>query len=175
MDSIGPLAATAEIDLEDTRIALDLLDWPLAQHGPLVEHGDLAGDLPHELHVVLDDENRAVRGDRLEQLTRARGLFVGHPGDRLIDQQELRILRDHHADLEPLLFAVRQGAGLPIGLVGELHGLERDRKSTRLNSSHSQISYAVFCLKKKKKKKKNYLILKTKKKKIKQTEIKTKK
>src|SRR5688572_32214676 len=31
---------------------------------------------------------------------------------------------------------------------------KRDRKSTRLNSSHSQISYAVFCLKKKKKKKK---------------------
>src|SRR5438309_2984938 len=30
----------------------------------------------------------------------------------------------------------------------------RDRKSTRLNSSHSSISYAVFCLKKKKKKKK---------------------
>src|SRR5205085_12260108 len=30
----------------------------------------------------------------------------------------------------------------------------QDRKSTRLNSSHSQISYAVFCLKKKKKKKK---------------------
>src|SRR6516165_5651658 len=29
---------------------------------------------------------------------------------------------------------------------------ELDRKSTRLNSSHSQISYAVFCLKKKKKK-----------------------
>src|SRR5688572_30874964 len=32
-----------------------------------------------------------------------------------------------------------------------------DRKSTRLNSSHSQISYAVFCLKKKKKKKKIYI------------------
>src|SRR2546430_3182004 len=29
-------------------------------------------------------------------------------------------------------------------------GVELDRKSTRLNSSHSQISYAVFCLKKKK-------------------------
>src|SRR2546430_6836168 len=37
------------------------------------------------------------------------------------------------------------------GLSGEpLHGI-RDRKSTRLNSSHSQISYAVFCLKKKNK------------------------
>src|SRR5688572_32082227 len=32
-----------------------------------------------------------------------------------------------------------------------------DRKSTRLNSSHSQISYAVFCLKKKKKKTKTYI------------------
>src|SRR5689334_23547014 len=31
-----------------------------------------------------------------------------------------------------------------------------DRKSTRLNSSHSSISYAVFCLKKKKKKNINY-------------------
>src|SRR2546427_6867903 len=29
------------------------------------------------------------------------------------------------------------------------NGVVRDRKSTRLNSSHSQISYAVFCLKKK--------------------------
>src|SRR3712207_8294100 len=29
--------------------------------------------------------------------------------------------------------------------------IERDRKSTRLNSSHANISYAVFCLKKKKK------------------------
>src|SRR2546430_10756673 len=38
-------------------------------------------------------------------------------------------------------------------LVGKLHVAQigsQDRKSTRLNSSHSQISYAVFCLKKKK-------------------------
>src|SRR2546427_3276843 len=34
---------------------------------------------------------------------------------------------------------------------GEFDFLRVDRKSTRLNSSHSQISYAVFCLKKKKK------------------------
>src|SRR5207248_4044595 len=33
--------------------------------------------------------------------------------------------------------------------------LDRDRKSTRLNSSHRTISYAVFCLKKKKKKSDN--------------------
>src|SRR5688572_32045736 len=36
------------------------------------------------------------------------------------------------------------------GAAGE-HAAGEDRKSTRLNSSHSQISYAVFCLKKKNK------------------------
>src|SRR5690349_22527909 len=35
----------------------------------------------------------------------------------------------------------------------------QDRKSTRLNSSHVEISYAVFCLKKKKKKKTLFLLL----------------
>src|SRR2546427_8691861 len=38
-----------------------------------------------------------------------------------------------------------------LGIAGLLKDAPRDRKSTRLNSSHSQISYAVFCLKKKKK------------------------
>src|SRR5260221_5977088 len=37
-------------------------------------------------------------------------------------------------------------------------GCREDRKSTRLNSSHTVISYAVFCLKKKKKKKENHVI-----------------
>src|SRR5205814_8653552 len=42
-----------------------------------------------------------------------------------------------------------------IKLEGAEKDIEQDRKSTRLNSSHLGISYAVFCLKKKKKKKKN--------------------
>src|SRR5688572_30894027 len=41
-----------------------------------------------------------------------------------------------------------------IELADEFNAALIDRKSTRLNSSHSQISYAVFCLKKKKNKKK---------------------
>src|SRR5689334_23979076 len=36
-----------------------------------------------------------------------------------------------------------------VGRVAPHHAGMRDRKSTRLNSSHSSISYAVFCLKKK--------------------------
>src|SRR5207245_6212745 len=42
----------------------------------------------------------------------------------------------------------RQGA-VPHAGEGERVGAEQDRKSTRLNSSHGSISYAVFCLKKK--------------------------
>src|SRR5438445_1301603 len=51
----------------------------------------------------------------------------------------------------------RRGRGCP-GRGGLRRGPARglsDRKSTRLNSSHANISYAVFCLKKKKKKKCN--------------------
>src|SRR2546430_11788379 len=43
----------------------------------------------------------------------------------------------------------RQGSRIEVGRAEENAGLG-DRKSTRLNSSHSQISYAVFCLKKQK-------------------------
>src|SRR2546427_6070518 len=50
-------------------------------------------------------------------------------------------------------------AGVLLGMAAGLYACAmlqlaggKDRKSTRLNSSHSQISYAVFCLKKKKKK-----------------------
>src|SRR5688572_31413260 len=46
----------------------------------------------------------------------------------------------------------QSAGGVPIDDRGSLRGHGEDRKSTRLNSSHSQISYAVFCLKKKKKK-----------------------
>src|SRR3712207_7593830 len=45
-------------------------------------------------------------------------------------------------DLEP--------PGLELGLLAEAEVGDEDRKSTRLNSSHANISYAVFCLKKKK-------------------------
>src|SRR5688572_32149483 len=52
---------------------------------------------------------------------------------------------------------LRGERGWSQGELAERLGVSRqtvkDRKSTRLNSSHSQISYAVFCLKKKKKNK----------------------
>src|SRR6266853_4982614 len=78
-------------------------------------------------------------------------------------------------DVVPILEQARAGQPLdPVGQVeSEVRQLEasrpgrgpprpRDRKSTRLNSSHSQISYAVFCLKKKKKNKNKHKKIKKK-------------
>src|SRR2546430_17292759 len=59
-----------------------------------------------------------------------------------------------HAVLTGPTHAVSGGGVGLAGAVGPAGVVGPDRKSTRLNSSHSQISYAVFCLKKKKKKKK---------------------
>src|SRR5690349_22143633 len=68
-----------------------------------------------------------------------------------------RSLGDPHfgvRHLTELARGVEREHAREIGLVGDGHQVEhqRDRKSTRLNSSHVEISYAVFCLKKKKKK-----------------------
>ena len=72
-----------------------------------------------------------------------------------------------HDALPILRGAVTEAAGAAADVVSdvvpeepehaELPPLVGDRKSTRLNSSHQIISYAVFCLKKKKNKKKNYM------------------
>src|SRR3712207_9000298 len=44
-----------------------------------------------------------------------------------------------------------------VGAFSDAHILRPDRKSTRLNSSHANISYAVFCLKKKREERDNQL------------------
>src|SRR3712207_7129118 len=62
-------------------------------------------------------------------------------------------LRQAAPDAEPLVVLERvlQALGADVAARAHLLGLpRRDRKSTRLNSSHANISYAVFCLKKKK-------------------------
>src|SRR2546427_8349364 len=75
-------------------------------------------------YTTLFRSEHAVAGHFLR---RARGPAPGRHG---------RVHADRHA--------ARAGDRRPQAVPG-------DRKSTRLNSSHSQISYAVFCLKKKKK------------------------
>src|SRR5256886_17231942 len=95
------------------------------------------------------------------------GFSVGHPpitagsiGARVVDGSgNVYVLSNNHvlansndatigdAALQPGPY---DGGTAPADQIGTLAAFNTDRKSTRLNSSHSQISYAVFCLKKKK-------------------------
>src|SRR5207245_8143574 len=76
------------------------------------------------------------------------GVDVPDPGDGARVEEEVldRLLEPARLPEE------RRAAHLAVERLGAepLDGEVRDRKSTRLNSSHGSISYAVFCLKKKK-------------------------
>src|SRR5256885_10532783 len=63
---------------------------------------------------------------------------VGAVAERLRDRRRAEI---GVGEQQPVTHRADVGAGIHVG--------QRDRKSTRLNSSHLVISYAVFCLKKK--------------------------
>src|SRR3712207_7248442 len=67
-------------------------------------------------------------------------------------EEEFAILDPETLALVPRFEELRDEAPSTLGqqITGELIKSEIDRKSTRLNSSHANISYAVFCLKKKK-------------------------
>src|SRR3989442_11827975 len=109
----------------------------------------LGGDGPADADgaddvAVLDDRHATLAED--EAIVAERGHVVG----------------EEHALAEALLEVERGGlkASRGVGLgprdLEERFSKRIDRKSTRLNSSHVRISYAVFCLKKKKKKKRQF-------------------
>src|SRR5688572_31921914 len=89
---------------------------------------------------------RPPRSTLFPYTTLFRSEYLARDND-FADRQRLSI---QHSDRE---FAASDES-LDHYLAGREFTVGVDRKSTRLNSSHSQISYAVFCLKKKKKKKK---------------------
>src|SRR2546422_11360325 len=103
---------------------------------------------------VYEDRSSGARASRpgLDQLLAdaRRGKFevvVAWACDRLARSVThfLQVLDElNHLGIEFVSFREQLDTGGPLG---------RDRKSTRLNSSHGYISYAVFCLKKKKKEK----------------------
>src|SRR2546430_1665959 len=66
----------------------------------------------------------------------------------IVEPRRATIPLRHHRPFQRILFRDN--------ILGMLCS-KRDRKSTRLNSSHSQISYAVFCLKKKKDRRARYM------------------
>src|SRR5699024_11313613 len=86
---------------------------------------------------------------KLVRQTRKQGVIVLMVNDKDRKYSELSTVKQQENELVPEEF--------PDGAFGSAIGQDtpvfsKDRKSTRLNSSHVSISYAVFCLKKKNKK-----------------------
>src|SRR5438034_5800554 len=73
-----------------------------------------------------------------------------HLGAGVLPEEDLVAGLDVEGDLLALVGHLAVADGDDLTLLGLLLRGVRDRKSTRLNSSHTVISYAVFCLKKKK-------------------------
>src|SRR2546421_4302339 len=71
------------------------------------------------------------------------------------DQDAIGLVEERYDALEQLI-ALQDPFNQALNALLQATPARLDRKSTRLNSSHDQISYAVFCLKKKKKKKVTY-------------------
>src|SRR3989449_11609551 len=112
--------------------AVDVMALSLPADGPEVDiRGDANG------RVVLDDP----RVDRVEsELQEPEREHLGRRPTR-VAAAGVRLVAEDDPE--------RGGLEVP-GHIAESDDPDRDRKSTRLNSSHGYISYAVFCLKKKK-------------------------
>src|SRR2546426_2502634 len=106
--------------------------------------------------VGVEDPFPAGEGTDHHQQTR---LWQMEVGQQLVYDAEFVSGKDEHvrlklARLQQFVFTGRaaRGSAPQRGLLSSILECAKDRKSTRLNSSHLVISYAVFCLKKKKKK-----------------------
>src|SRR5215204_6913065 len=110
----------------------------------------------HHGQEILGERNGVVVEPVMDQKQQSRQTF--HERVAGVAQDRLRLLDEQCVHIIHQLLA-QSRASPSIA--------RRDRKSTRLNSSHTVISYAVFCLKKKKTK--NYIITKNNKNKTKMT------
>ena len=102
----------AEIGLAHPLVARDLVGGAAGQHRALRHDRDVVCDLEYHLHVVLDDDDIDARGELPDFRHRAPGFRRAHAADRLIEQQQPRLLGKRDADLEKRNVAVRKGARL---------------------------------------------------------------
>jgi hypothetical protein len=93
---------------QDALVAAQLVDRAAREHLALVEHGDGRLEPPHEVHVVLDDDDGGVLAERADEVRGARRLLARHARGRHRRAGYVRLRRDDHADLQPLLLAVRE-------------------------------------------------------------------
>src|SRR5207245_6862283 len=112
------------------------------RHLPAIVAAGILERIPHDAPAAVTRHHRRGLGERLGVVAHFEGPIEPdvHPLGVLADDDEIDVgvATTGHDRLD------RADVGIQLEL------LAQDRKSTRLNSSHGSISYAVFCLKKKK-------------------------
>src|SRR2546430_7200691 len=131
---------------KSVRIAGDEMDEAIVQY--IKKHYNLpVGERRAEEIKISLGSAYPMGGERRTMEVKGRDLIDGIPKTIVITDEEIR-----EALREPVMTIVETVRTClertPPELAADI--VDKDRKSTRLNSSHSQISYAVFCLKKKK-------------------------
>src|SRR3712207_8540487 len=91
---------------------------------------------------------RPPRSTLFPYTTLFRSRIFGYTADEVIGRPVTILFPPDHINEEPAILA-RIRSGQRVEHYETVRRRKEDRKSTRLNSSHANISYAVFCLKKK--------------------------
>src|SRR5262245_46116557 len=118
---LGP----TEIGLAYALVRRDLVRRAGCEDRAQRHYGDVVGDLEHHLHVVLDDDDVDRAREFADLVDRALGFGRAHAAGRLVEQEQVRLGDQRHADLQECHVAVRQRARLAARQRGEADLLER--------------------------------------------------
>src|SRR5215208_2341247 len=105
----------AEIGLAHALVSGDVLWDARSQDRPLRHHRNIVGDLEHDLHVMLDDDDVDGARELADLVHCALSLRRAHAAGRLVEEKKPWRGDHRHADLEQRHVAIGQGAGLPVG------------------------------------------------------------
>src|SRR5450755_1703886 len=113
-------ARLPEIDRLHAAIARDFVVGALREQGSIHHHRNPRRKAEHEIHVVLDEEDRDIGGKRRERVEDFARLSGGHAGHGLIQEKNARTSRDGDGDLEEPALSVGQHRGLLLEDIGEV-------------------------------------------------------
>src|SRR5262245_42712596 len=115
----------ADVGFEDFGILRDLRIRSLGEHRPALEDRDGVGEVLDDAEVVLDHQNRPVRGNLLDEIGHPAHVLVSHPLRGLVEQHELGLERERRRDLQGALAAVGQLDGDRLGERAEVDRSEQ--------------------------------------------------
>ena len=116
---MGIAQTDPQIDFLHLRAGADVLGRSAFQHLAEMQHRDLVGDVEHDIHVMLDQQDRQVCDRALGEIRHFRRLAGRQAGGRLVEQQDVRIAGKPDHDLELALLAMRQVAHFNVLAVEE--------------------------------------------------------